>query len=260
VTARVEIPKELAARVLFASDKTCCVCRLERTKVQIHHIDGNPSHNEFANLAVICLNCHSDAHSTGAFVRNLTPELIALYNDSWRQVSAMRLLPSGSDPTKQALQSEVYLEVSLDCHSWKVQFMRLRGAAFPSGSQGEYQDVWDAMKALWLPTYTPEAYELHRPLFEVTLRVVQERIDRAALLYADVLPFDFRATLLRANRQLTVEREVYGFIPQLEALSAGEAEGTFRGRFVGTIQVLTSLSREADGRRELLSAATGPAA
>ena len=105
MTARVEIPKELAARVLFASDKTCCVCRLERTKVQIHHIDGNPSHNEFANLAVICLNCHSDAHSTGAFVRNLTPELIALYNDSWRQVSAMRLLPSGSDPTKQALQS-----------------------------------------------------------------------------------------------------------------------------------------------------------
>jgi 5-methylcytosine-specific restriction endonuclease McrA len=70
---RIAISDTLAAEVMFASDRTCCVCRTEKQKVQIHHIDEDPANNSFDNLAVICLHCHSDAHSTGAFVRNVTP-------------------------------------------------------------------------------------------------------------------------------------------------------------------------------------------
>ena len=54
---RVSIPNDLAAEVMFASDRTCCVCRLEKHKVQIHHIDENPTNNNYDNLAVICLHC-----------------------------------------------------------------------------------------------------------------------------------------------------------------------------------------------------------
>jgi hypothetical protein len=42
---RVEIPAEIAARVLFLSDRTCCVCRVIRKPVQIHHMDEDPSNS-----------------------------------------------------------------------------------------------------------------------------------------------------------------------------------------------------------------------
>src|SRR5262245_23175786 len=95
---RVPIQDDLAAEVMFASDRTCCVCRLEKHKVQIHHIDEDPSNNTFGNLTVICLHCHSDAHTTGAFVRNLTPELLRLYNSSWRGIVKLRLRPPEEAP------------------------------------------------------------------------------------------------------------------------------------------------------------------
>src|SRR5262245_45437608 len=117
---RTPIPDTLAARVMFASDRTCCVCRLEKLKVQIHHIDGNPANNSFDNLSVICLYCHSDAHTNGAFVRNLTPDLVRLYNSSWRKIVEFRISPPQEAAGQLELASEAFLEASLDCHRWKV--------------------------------------------------------------------------------------------------------------------------------------------
>jgi len=93
------------------------VCRLEKHKVQIHHIDEDPANNAWDNLAVICLHCHSEAHTNGAFVRNLTPELVRLYNTSWRSIVSLRLNPTRDPSGQKEFTSEVYLEVSLDCHS-----------------------------------------------------------------------------------------------------------------------------------------------
>jgi hypothetical protein len=39
---RSTIPLTIADEVLFASDHTCCICRVRNKDVQIHHIDGNP--------------------------------------------------------------------------------------------------------------------------------------------------------------------------------------------------------------------------
>ncbi len=39
------IPDAIAAAVLFASDRTCCVCRVKGKPVQIHHLDEDPSNN-----------------------------------------------------------------------------------------------------------------------------------------------------------------------------------------------------------------------
>lgn len=88
---RVPISTELSAEVMFASDRTCCVCNERGKSVQIHHIDEDPSHNTFDNLAVLCLQCHDDTQITGGFGRKLNAELVLKYRDKWySRVSARR--------------------------------------------------------------------------------------------------------------------------------------------------------------------------
>ena len=80
---RTQIPNDLAADVMFASDSTCCVCRIRGKAVQIHHIDENPSNNVFENLSVLCLECHNETQSKGGFGRKLNPNLTVKYRDEW---------------------------------------------------------------------------------------------------------------------------------------------------------------------------------
>jgi hypothetical protein len=47
-TVRQRIPPKVAAEVEFRSDRKCCVCG--RSDVQIHHLDDDPSDNDFENL------------------------------------------------------------------------------------------------------------------------------------------------------------------------------------------------------------------
>ncbi len=80
------IPEEIAAEVLFKSDRTCCVCRKANKPVQIHHVDSNKLNNIFENLSVLCLDCHTDTQITGGFHRKLTPELVILYRNDWLNI------------------------------------------------------------------------------------------------------------------------------------------------------------------------------
>ena len=80
---RIKIPNDLAARVKFASDRTCCICRERGKPFQIHHIDGNPSNNEFENLAVLCLEDHDRTQSKGGFGRKLDSYEIIKYRNDW---------------------------------------------------------------------------------------------------------------------------------------------------------------------------------
>ncbi len=79
---RVEIPDEIAADVLFRSNRTCCVCR-EKKPVQIHHIDENPEHYDADNLAVLCFDCHRDTQIRGGFDRKLDSAQIRRYRKDW---------------------------------------------------------------------------------------------------------------------------------------------------------------------------------
>jgi len=79
---RVEIPPEVSARVLFESDRICCICRQKRP-VQIHHMDENPANNDPENLAVLCLDCHRDTQIRGGFDRKLDEGQVRLYRDDW---------------------------------------------------------------------------------------------------------------------------------------------------------------------------------
>ncbi|MDE0084279.1 MAG: HNH endonuclease signature motif containing protein [Candidatus Poribacteria bacterium] len=90
---RKPIPNDIAAEVLFQAGNTCCVCREREKTVQIHHIDENPSHNVFENLAVLCLECHNKTLIKGGFGRQLTSHVITKYRDEWaKEVKSRRSL------------------------------------------------------------------------------------------------------------------------------------------------------------------------
>jgi len=87
---RTEIPQEIAARVLFEADRTCCVCRVRVKPVQIHHLNEDPSNHALPNLAVLCFDCHRETQIRGGFDRKLDGEQIALYRADWVHVVAQQ--------------------------------------------------------------------------------------------------------------------------------------------------------------------------
>jgi hypothetical protein len=79
--SRLPIPRNIERDVLFRNQSICCVC--QKAGVQIHHIDGNPSHNRLSNLCVLCLEHHAQASSTSAMVKGLSPSLLRQYKKAW---------------------------------------------------------------------------------------------------------------------------------------------------------------------------------
>jgi hypothetical protein len=109
---RAEIPKHIAARVLFLSNRTCCVCRSEGKPVQIHHIDENPANNAVANLAVLCFDCHRETQIRGGFDRKLDADQVILYRDDWYAVMSQRRAAAGQHRLSTAEAEDMSLAVS----------------------------------------------------------------------------------------------------------------------------------------------------
>ena len=80
------IPKEIAAKVLFKSDRTCVICRNKGKPIQIHHADDDNLNNDINNLVVLCLDCHNETQIKGGFHRKLDAEQIILYRDDWYSI------------------------------------------------------------------------------------------------------------------------------------------------------------------------------
>jgi len=85
---RNNIPPDVAAKVHFQSDRTCCVCRVKGKPVQIHHIDDDKSNNDIKNLAVLCFDCHTQTQVSGGFHRKLDAEQVILYRNDWDSLVA----------------------------------------------------------------------------------------------------------------------------------------------------------------------------
>jgi hypothetical protein len=81
--ARVRIPDNVAAVVMFRHRRTCCICNIPDRTVQIHHIDEDPSNNAIENLAVLCLECHNFTQISGGFGRKLGAAEVTLSRDDW---------------------------------------------------------------------------------------------------------------------------------------------------------------------------------
>jgi hypothetical protein len=80
---RVPIPEEVATDVLFAANRTCCVCRVPGKSLQLHHIDGDHSNSLFDNLGALCLECHNETQRSGGFGRQLNASLVRRHRDDW---------------------------------------------------------------------------------------------------------------------------------------------------------------------------------
>jgi hypothetical protein len=80
---RVPIPTDLAAKILVAHDRTCCVCHERGKRLQIHHIDENNSNNVGVNLAALCFDCHDMTMIKGGFGRSLDAAQVTRYRDEW---------------------------------------------------------------------------------------------------------------------------------------------------------------------------------
>src|SRR5437867_4398073 len=80
---RTPVPEDVVAEVMFASDRTCCVCRTPGLRVQIHHLDENPANHDPSNLAVLCLQDHDATQTRGGFGRRLTSQEVITYRDDW---------------------------------------------------------------------------------------------------------------------------------------------------------------------------------
>ena len=110
---RAEIPRHTEAQVQFASDRTCCVCRIKGKPFQIHHIDENPANNDFKNLAVLCLECHNETQIRGGFGRKLNAEQVILYRDDWLiQVAKTRAVNVNRIPIPNLEDQSVELELA----------------------------------------------------------------------------------------------------------------------------------------------------
>lgn len=92
---------ELSARLLHASDITCCVCRRPGQAVQLHHLNGDRSDDTPDNFAVLCLNCHDRTQLRGGFGRHLGELVVRAYRDEWVRLVADRrhVLPAAGQPT-----------------------------------------------------------------------------------------------------------------------------------------------------------------
>src|SRR5258705_2913786 len=80
---RTRIPDPLCSQILIANQHACCVCG--KPGVQVHHIDGDPTHHQPENLAVLCLPHHDEATSVTGLSAKLSSTQIRRYKCKWEK-------------------------------------------------------------------------------------------------------------------------------------------------------------------------------
>ncbi len=96
--SRVSVPEDTRLDLIGRCNNRCCLC--QTPFVVIHHIDEDPSNNDIGNLAPLCPNCHSQAHSTSQLTVNLTPSRIIALRDKWYDYCEQRRQTLHVGPTR----------------------------------------------------------------------------------------------------------------------------------------------------------------
>ncbi len=137
---RKQIPTAIKYDVLYRNAELCCVCRRDRAR-QLHHINENPSDNRIENIACLCLECHSEAHTDHKLVQNLTPERLASAKLQWESEVAA------------ASQARILSE-NPDTHFHRAwcyfNFSKISNLIRDSGYPGETQPQLEQLKKLGL--------------------------------------------------------------------------------------------------------------
>ena len=71
--------------LIHSCRRTCCVCRRPNEPFIIHHINpwAESRSHDITNLVVLCLNCHSEAHTQRKLAQNLTADEIRHNKGEW---------------------------------------------------------------------------------------------------------------------------------------------------------------------------------
>jgi hypothetical protein len=108
---RLVVPANVADEVLYRNDHTCCICNVPRKHVQIHHMDGDPSNRSIANLAVVCLDCHSLVTGAQGLGRHYGAGEVGRYKRTWERVVLYRR--SKHKPPTRAVQRELIGQIDV---------------------------------------------------------------------------------------------------------------------------------------------------
>jgi len=115
----MRIPPKLKNKLLVEAHHACVICG--RSRVQVHHIDGNDENSEESNLIVLCLPHHDEAEKSKqgkGLSANLTQEQLHLYKEKHKQeLIYQRRISEG-------VSSEVFLYVppmSYFAHPYPLQ-------------------------------------------------------------------------------------------------------------------------------------------
>ncbi len=223
-------------RVLFESDRTCCKCRDPARPVEIHHIDLNRDNNERGNLAVVCSICQKFAHAHIPFSRSLTPEQVRMYDESWRGICAVRLLPETPARQMEEYRREVFLELTLACHAWKNSYIDLQPRTLVT-TPNNFGDVWDWLIGAGHHEDSAEEWNRYRPLFDESIKTAINTLHTILACHGDVIPPELKTKVIRTTRQLSGERRVF---------TLGPALTTLKSRAEGVLRALAELDRAAD--------------
>lgn len=101
--SRRKVPQRIRMEVMVAAGHACCVCRGPAAGVEVHHIDGDPGNNDRSNLAALCFDHHSLAHTRGGFGRRLDPRLIAFNRDTWEAAVRQRRAVASESATSEVV-------------------------------------------------------------------------------------------------------------------------------------------------------------
>lgn len=216
--------------------------------MQLHHIDGDRSNNDRANLAVLCKDCHASAHTKIAYARNLTPDLIRIYNETWQEIVRLRLQPQSKVDQELELQQEVLLQITLIPHSWKNHYMSLYPGSFMGDSDRKFESIWDKMREEGEHPNTEEEWRNYRSLFDHALTHVMDRLERMLTAYGEVIPINVKLAVLRTNLHLRTCQRAYWIFPQM-ARTVGYETNFLPGLFRDVIKALASLDRLASEER-----------
>jgi hypothetical protein len=155
--------------------------------------------------------------------------------------SSARLSPDAFEILLEAL-----LQVRLECHLWKAQFIHLAGPHLPEAVPGEFRDVWQLMLARWIPAYSEQNYRRYAPLFTEALKDLRARFERLRIVFERVLPRDVRKRMIKASRQLDFAAASYAWIPARASIE--DPAVIYAARFKGVIRVLRLIARDTDER------------
>lgn len=120
VKTRVRIPEVLKEELLSRTNNRCCVC--QTPFVQFHHIDEDPSNNDFDNIAPVCPNCHGQAHIRSALTVNLTTSRLKAIRDRWYAYCENRKDASTISASGLLRLKNLVNELGSADHSWKKMF------------------------------------------------------------------------------------------------------------------------------------------